>query len=273
MIIFKFLLLGDVFKFKYLSKRANSIYFFVGKEKELFFLIDSARKIFDIDEYYEKFQFFLIEKLSFDLKKKFSFSKYLYLRSSLEEISREMTISNILFHLFYCPRSIFSKSDCLNCSRLFLKKELEVSFEFFENFNILSYLDSDEKEIQEFEFDIFWNNDQQKTVINSDIRRCLNTFIVQYNKQFLLLFLEIQFRIFSNFFHSLSKTFSNEKEERILFMKLAIYFVRKFALYILHSIRLLDLNNLFEEIEFDQFKFLKVINRKYKEELRRKYES
>ena len=273
MIIFKFLLLGDVFKFKYLSKRANSIYFFVGKEKELFFLIDSARKIFDIDEYYEKFQFFLIEKLSFDLKKKFSFSKYLYLRSSLEEISRETTVSNTLFHLFYCPRSIFAKNECLNCSRLFLKKELEVSFEYFENFNILSYLDSDEKEIQEFEFDIFWNNDQQKTVINSDIRRCLNTFIVQYNKQFLLLFLEIQFRIFSNFFHSLSKTFSNEKEERILFMKIAIYFVRKFTLYILHSIRLLDLNNLFEEIEFDQFKFLKVINRKYKEELRRKYES
>ena len=271
MIIFKFLLLKDVFKFKFLSRRANSIYFFAGKE--LLFLINHSKKIFDVDDYYEKFQFFFIEKFAFDLKEKFSFSKYLYLRSSLEEISREMTISNIMFHLFYCPRSIFSKSDCLNCSRLFFKKELEVSFKFFENFNILSYLDSDEKEIQEFEFDIFWNNDQQKTVINSDIRRCLNTFIVQYNKQFLLLFLEIQFRIFSNFFHSLSKTFSNEKEERILFMKLAIYFVRKFALYILHSIRLLDLNNLFEEIEFDQFKFLKVINRKYKEELRRKYES
>ena len=270
MIIFKFLLLGDVFKFKYLSKRANSIYFFIGKEKELFFLIDTAKNFFDIDDYYEKFQIFFIEKLAFDLKKKFSFSKYLYVRSSLEEISREVTVSNILFHLFYCPRSIFAKNECLNCSRLFLKKELEVSFE---NFNILSYLDSDEKEIQEFEFNIFWNNDQQKTVISSDIKRCLNTFIIQYSKQFLLLFLEIQFRVFLNFFHSLSKTFSNEKEERILFMKSSIYFVRKFALYILHSIRLIDLNNLFEEIEFDQFKFLKVINKKYKEELNRRYES
>ena len=56
-------------------------------------------------------------------------------------------------------------------------------------------------------------------------------------------------------------------------MKSSIYFVRKFALYILHSIRLIDLNNLFEEIEFDQFKFLKVINKKYKEELNRRYES
>ena len=134
-------------------------------------------------------------------------------------------------------------------------------------------MDSDEKEIQEFEFNIFWNNDQQKTVISSDIKRCLNTFIIQYSKQFLLLFLEIQFRVFLNFFHSLSKTFSNEKEERILFMKSSIYFVRKFALYILHSKRLIDLNNLFEEIEFDQFKFLKFINKKYKEELNRRYES
>ena len=270
MIIFKFLLLKDIFKFKFLSRRANSIYFFAGKE--LLFLINTSKKIFDVDDYYEKFQFFFIEKFAFDLKEKFSFSKYLYLRSSLEEISREMTISNTLFHLFYCERSIFSKSDCLKCSRLFLKKELEVSSDFFENYNILSYLDSDEEEIKNFEFNIFWNNKQQKTVINSDIKRCLNTFIIQYSKQFLLLILEIQFRVFSNFFYFLSKTFSNEKEERILFMKLPIYYVRKFALYIVHNINLVDLNNLFEEIEFDQFKFLKVINKKYKEELIKRYE-
>ena len=268
--IFKFLLLEDFFKFKYLSRRANSLYFSAGKE--LFFLINTSKKIFDVNDYYEKFHFFFIEKFVFDIKKKFSFSKYLYVRSSLEEISREVTISNTLFHLFYCPRSIFSKNDCLNCSRLFLKKELEISFEFFENFNILSYLDTDEKEIQEFEFNIFWNNDQQKSVINSDIKRCLNSFVIQYYKQFLLLILEIQFRIFLNFFHSLSKTFSNEKQERILFMKISISYVRKFALYTLYNINFTELNNLFEEIEYDQFEFLKVINKKYKEELFKRYE-
>ena len=236
------------------------------------FLIHTSKKIFDVDDYYEKFQFYFVEKMAVELKEKFSFHKYLYLRFSLEEISREMTISNLLFHLFYCPRSIFSKNDCLNCSRLFLKKELEISFEFFENFNILSYLDTDEKEIQEFEFNIFWNNDQQKSVINSDIKRCLNSFVIQYYKQFLLLILEIQFRIFLNFFHSLSKTFSNEKEERILFMKISISYVRKFALYTLYNINFTELNNLFEEIEYDQFEFLKVINKKYKEELFKRYE-
>ena len=133
-------------------------------------------------------------------------------------------------------------------------------------------MDTDEKEIQEFQFNIFWNNDQQKTVINSDIKRCLNSFVIQYHKQFLLLILEIQFRISSNFFHSLSKTFSNEKQERILFMKIAIYYIRKFALYTLYNINFIELNNLFEEIEYDQFKFLKVINKKYKKELFDRYE-
>ena len=220
----------------------------------------------------KNFFFFFIQKMAVELKRKFIFSKYLYLRSSLEEISREMTISNVLFHLFYCPRSIFLKNDCSNCSRLFLKKELEVSFEYFDSFNILSYLDTDEKEIQEFDFNIFWNNDQQKTVINSNIKRCLNSFVIQYYKQFLLLILEIQFRIFSNFFHSLSKTFSNDKEERILFMKISIYYIRKFALYILYNINYIELNNLFEEIEYDQFEFLKVVNKKYKEELSKRFE-
>ena len=79
------------------------------------FLIHTSKKIFDVDDYYEKFQFYFVEKMAVELKEKFSFHKYLYLRFSLEEISREMTISNLLFHLFYCPRSIFSKNDCLNC--------------------------------------------------------------------------------------------------------------------------------------------------------------
>ena len=111
-----------------------------------------------------------------------------------------------------------------------------------------------------------------KKLINSNTKRCLNTFVIQYYKQFLLLILEIQFRTFSNFFHSLSKTFSNDKHERVLFMKISIYYIRKFALYTLYNINFIELNNLFKEIEYDQFEFLKVVNKKYKEELKRKYE-
>ena len=55
-------------------------------------------------------------------------------------------------------------------------------------------------------------------------------------------------------------------------MKIAIYYMRKFALYTLYNINFIELNNLFEEVEYDQFKFLKVINKKYKKELFDRYE-
>ena len=208
-IIFKFLQLKDLFNFKFLSRKANSIYFSVGKDKKLFFLIETSKEIFDVNDYYYNFKILLQEKFIFDLKRRFSFAKYLYLRSSLEEISREITISNILFHLFYCPRSSFAKNECI-CARLFLKKELQVNADYLENLNVLPYLESDKNEF-EFEFNFFWNNDLQRSVINSNVKRCLSTSIIQYDKQFLLLFLEIQIRIFMNFFHLLSKKFSNEK--------------------------------------------------------------
>ena len=269
-IIFKFLLLKDLFNFKFLSRRANSIYFFVGKGKGLDFLINCSKNIFNVNDY-NKFQMFLTEKFIFDIKRKFSFSKYLFLRSSLEEISRELWVSNILFHLFHCPRSVFARNDCLKCSRLFLRRELKVSSEYLENLNVLSYLESDENLIQNFEFNIFWNDNFQKSLINSDTKRCLNIFVIQNSKQFLLLILEIQFRIFMNFFHLLSESFSKKEDERVLFMKMALYFVNKFSIFVIKNIKLNVLNNIFEEIEFDQFKFLKVINKKYKKELIERY--
>ena len=54
-------------------------------------------------------------------------------------------------------------------------------------------------------------------------------------------------------------------------MKMALYFVNKFSIFVIKSIKLNALNNIFEEIEFDQFKFLKVINKKYKKELIERY--
>ena len=273
-IIFKFLDLKDLFSFKFLSRKSNSIYFSVGREKNLFFLIETSKKVFNLNNYHFNFNAILLKEFILDLKRRFTFSKYLYLRSSLEEISREITISNIFLHLFYCPRSSFAKSECI-CARVFLKKEVEVNAEYLENLNILPHLDIDENEIEmhAFEFNFFWNNEQQRSVINSNVKRCLSTFIVQYNKQFLLLFLEIQIRIFMNFFVKLSKSFSKEKDERELFLKMSLYFVRKFSIYVMNSMKFSELEKLFDEIEFAQFKFLKVINNKYKEELIKKYEN
>ena len=207
-----------------------------------------------------------------DLKRRFEFSKYLYLRSSLEEVSRNVTVSNIFMHMFYCPRSAFAKNECI-CARLFLKKEVEVNAEYLENLNLLPYFDFiDEKLRPIFEFNFFWSNEQQRSVINSNIKRCLSTFIVQYHNQFLLLFLEIQIRIFMNFFVKISKSFSKEKDEKELFLKMSLYFVRKFSIFVINNVNFSELEKLFNEIDFEQFQFMKVINNKYKEELIKKYE-
>ena len=112
---------------------------------DLFFLIDASKKVFDVNDYYDNFNLLLQKNFIVDLKRRFSFSKYLYLRSSLEEISREITISNMFFHLFYCPRSSFAKSECI-CARLFLKKDLWVNAKYLENLNILPHLEIDENE-------------------------------------------------------------------------------------------------------------------------------
>ena len=75
-----------------------------------------------------------------------------------------------------------------------------------------------------------------------------------------------------NFFVKLSKNFSKEKDEIELFLKMSLYFVRKFSIFVINNTNVSGLEDLFNEIEFGQFEFLKVINKKYKEELIKKYE-
>lgn len=268
MIIFQFLSFKDFFNFKFLSRRSNEIFFF-GKEK-LFFLINNAKKIFNVDNYDRKFQSLFIEELPNELKGNFKFSKNLFLKYSLRELANEMCISNVLFHLFYCRRSVFSKNDCLKCSRIFLKKDFELRFSFIEEINLNFFLDDFNED--NFVFNVFWNNEQQKKVINSDIGRCLNSVIVQKHEKFLFLILEIQFAIFCNFFYTISKTFLKERNERIFFLKKSFEYVEGFIIIFLKNVKLNEINEMFEEVNFDQFHYLKVINKKYKEEFKERYE-
>ena len=128
--IFQFLTIKDAFKFKYLSRRANSIYFFVGKKHGLDFLVSNAKKIFEPESYYETMKYLFVDEICNQTAEKFTFSTQLFLKYFLEIFLRMTTISNTLLHLFYCPRSFFSKSECRLCSRLFLHKEMGVPIEF-----------------------------------------------------------------------------------------------------------------------------------------------
>ena len=62
------------------------------------------------------FSYFFHDLLRF-FEIKFDFSTYLFLKFSFEDLKNQITISNCLNHLFFCPRSFYAKNDCLNCSR------------------------------------------------------------------------------------------------------------------------------------------------------------
>ena len=264
-LIFRFLLIHDACKFRFLSRRANSIYFFIVKKFGFNFLIDTAKKIFDVEEYYETLKTQFVEVLCSQTKDRFGFPTHLFIRYSLENFLRMTTISNTFLHLFHCPRSFFSKNTCLLCSRLFVKSEIDFRIDF----SILS-----EKQTiisqKDYDFKFFWDNKQQKEIINSDLRRCLNVVVIQEGYDFLLYFFEIQGRYFSNFFKCLVEKCSMNKRKRLYFMELSTHLFNSFLCYILRHVNLKSLNEFFEEVEINQFKYLKVVNKMYKEYLKKK---
>ena len=267
LLIFRFLTLSDVCKFKFLSKRSNSIYFSIGRDLGLNFLVDNAKKNFNVDEYYETMKVFFVEELYRQIKSKLNFSTRVFLRYCLENFLRMTTISNTLLHLFYCPRSFFAKSDCLLCSRLFVK---DVDFKV--DFSVLKKKDTIIS-IKDYNFNFFWDNKKQKDIINSDLKRCLNTVVIQDRFDLLFYFIEIQGRYYSNFFKCLAELCLLNKLQQFHLITLSNELFDNFICYILRHVNLKCLNDLFEEVEINQFKNLKVINKKYKEYLKNKYES
>ena len=265
--IFQFLTIRDVFKFKFLSRKGNSIYFFVGKKHGLDFLISNAKKIFEPESYYETIKYLFVHEICNQMEDKITFSTRLFVRYYLENFLRMTTISNTLLHLFYCPRSFFAKSECKLCSRLFLHKEMGFPIEF----SILSRktIISEKK----YQFNFFWVDKDQRDIINSDMKRCLNTVVIQDGLDFLLYFFEILGRYYCNFFKSLTDVLSFNNSEKKNFIELSSNLLNSFFCYILRHVNLSSLNELFEEVEFNQFQHLKVINKKYKEHLKKKYEN
>ena len=202
------------------------------------------------------------------VKTRFEYSNYLFVRYCLENFLRMTTVSNVLLHLFYCPRSFFAKSDCRLCSRLIVKKDL------FSNMRFSSLLEKDTIiSAKEYDFHFFWDNTQQKDAICSDIKRCLNVLVIQDGTDFLLQFLEILGRYSANFFHSLASVVCITHTQQYYLTSVSTNCFNNFFSYVLSNVRLNAFNDLFDEIEKEQFEYLRVINKKYKEKLKKKYES
>ena len=267
--IFTFLTIHDIFKFKFLSRRANSLYFSFGRQFGVNFLIESSKKIFNPKQYYNCQKYFFVDELMNMLRDRFNFTDLLFIRYSLENFLRMATISNTLKHLFYCKRSFFTRNDCKFCSRLFIKRDILLPL--FPNLKILNTntIISEKK----YDFNFFWENKEQKDIINSMSRRCLDNVVIQDSNDFLVYFIEIQVRYYCNFFICLSKFISGEKVEKIFLLEFSSKLFDSYLNYILRHVDLDAFKNIFDEIDINQFPYFKVINRKYKEYLKLKYES
>ena len=267
--IFNFLTINDIFKFKFLSRKANSLYFSIGGQFGLNFLIESSRKIFDPKQYYNCQKYFFVYELMNTLRDRFNFTDLLFIRYSLENFLRMATISNTLKHLFYCRRSFFARNECRLCSRLFIKSDILVPL--FPNLTILNRdtIISEKK----YEFNFFWENKEQKDIISSNMVRCLDNVVIQDGIDFLVYFIEIQARYYCNFFICLSKFISSERAEKIFLLEFSSKLFDSYLNYILRHVDLNAFKNIFDEIDINQFPYFKVINRKYKEYLKIKYEN
>ena len=195
------------------------------KKKMKYFSVNS-HKIFEVNDYYNMF-FYLFNELIRSLKMKFSETKFLLLNYSLDDLKNLFTISNCLYHLFSCPRSVFARNDCLYCSRLFIEENNRPkNFISINDFNFKYFLDSyvggklSSKSINvltRFKTIVFFKSSDELSVINSDRRRCLTTFIVQDYFHLVIVFFAVQLRIFINFFYKIVEDEYLKTEDEIRF--------------------------------------------------------
>ena len=181
-LILDFLPLKDVFSLKFLYKRFYHISFL--KKKLRYFTINS-HKIFEVTEYYDMF-FYMFNNLLNNLKMKFDVSTFLLLKYSLEDLKNLFMISNCLYHLFSCPRSVFARNDCVYCSRLYISQiNQPKNFNCINDFNFNIFFNAEKLSnnslsiLKKFKILVFFKSLDEFSFINSDRKRCLNTFIVQ----------------------------------------------------------------------------------------------
>ena len=77
----------------------------------------------------------MIENLLSIFKKKIDNLTFLFLKYSFDRLKNLFMTFNCLFHLFSCPRSDYTKNNCICCSKLYIDASIRPSnLEKLENF-------------------------------------------------------------------------------------------------------------------------------------------
>ena len=76
-----------------------------------------------------------------------------------------------------------------------------------------------EKSYSKIKFNVFFDSMKQYNAINSDKKRCLNSFVVKNFLALVTVFFETQIRVFCNFFHDITNDFYIEAENKTFFLE------------------------------------------------------
>ena len=249
------------------------------------FFSNNSHKIFEVNEYYDMF-FYLFNDLLNKLKMKFNQTTFFLLKYSLDDLKNLFVISNCLYHLFSCPRSVFARNDCFYCSRLFISEINqpknfncinEINFNiFFKQFIRRKLSSASLNILSKLKIIVFFKSYDEFLTVNSDRKRCLNTFIVQDYIHLVLVFLEIQLRILVNFFYKIvEENYIKTKDETRFFLEGCFNFTFDFVTSCIGKVKISFFEEIFDDIYYTDFdsNIIKVINKKYIEYCDRKYAS
>ena len=228
---------------------------------------DLSNKFFDSVKYYEKFNEYLQDFID-KLRLKVDFSSFLYFYYRILQLNDIFLSSNVIFHLFNCPRSYFIRSYCKDCSVCLFIKFKQPSFIRDGYFSLDSNFIHELHELRHkrhFRIKIFYRNFDEKSIVESDMRRCLTFKVFHSKHDIYIAFVEVFSRILFNSFYSIVEDF-NEKEDSEIFLSLFHDFYEKFIKFFNEA----TFGKKFFKKIFHDFKltnyntdFIKILNNKY----------
>ena len=270
--ILSFLSYKDIYSLRFLCRRFQTIVLF---SKNILHYRKLSHEILDTEKYYEFFADYLNEFL-LELKTNFKFGTYLYLKHRISFVKNLFLCSNVLHHLFNCPRSNYIINSCNYCSRLLISLDFN-RMHNLDNWLLLlvkSRFKSDvaylfqQFFVTQFKLNIVFKTMQQQIALASDQKRCLTIYIIQQPYELVIKFLEVLFRVLSKFFYSIIETdlFCSSSEEREIFFSLSFKFIKRFLLAMTHLLNSSPFRTIFSDYIIDKYydsTFLRLINKSY----------
>ena len=256
--------------------------------KKLDYYREIAHDIVDTDKLYECFidlyDNFLFSKLS----QEFQLSTLSFLKNHLEPVKNYFLCSNVLFHLFSCPRSNYAVNPCALCSRLYIDPLIDcvdlhntdLRYKLIKS-SIFAY---DVKQlfknnfITQFKLNICYKSLEQYTVLNSDQKRCLQLSVFQNECDIIIKYCEVLIRIFLNFFYSVSESFAGfEKPGKLTkYFECCLRFIERFferMAKLLYADKFKEIFLHYEpESDYD-LSYIRIINKKYSKYCIKKFEN